>query len=84
MTRRTQLATDIALLIAAAQRDAEDREEFALEVAGICSHRNVLFTDWPEEKLAELSARINDSITLDTRLGTLEVAVRNAIQRTLA
>lgn len=81
---RTQLSTDIALLIAAAQRDAEDRELFALDVCGICSHRNVLFTDWPEGKLAELSARINDSITLDTRLGTLEVAVHNAIQRTLA
>lgn len=81
---RTQFATDIALLIAAAQRDAGDREDFALEVAGICSHRNVLFTGWPEEKLAELSARINDSITIDTRLGTLEVAVRNAIQRTLS
>ena len=81
---RTRLATDIALLIASAQRDAEDREEFALEVCGICSHRNALFTNWSEEKLAELSARINDSITLDTRLGTLEVAVRNAVQSTLA
>lgn len=81
---RTQLTTDIALLIAAAQRDAEGPEEFALDVCGICSPRNVLFTDWPDEKLAELSARINDSITTDTRLGTLEVAVRNAIQRTLA
>ena len=81
---RTQLATDIAQLIAAAQRDAEDREEFAIEVCGICSHRNALLTDWSEEKLAELSARINDSITIDTRLGTLEVAVRNALQRTLS
>ena len=81
---RTQLATDIALLIAAAQCNAEGREEFALEVCGICSHRNALFTNWSEEKLAELSARINDSITLDTRLGTLEVAVRNAVQSTLA
>ena len=81
---RSQLAIDIALLIAAAQRDAEDREDLVLAVAGICSHRNVLFTDWSEEKLAELSARINDSVTLDTRLGTLEVAVRNAIQRTIA
>lgn len=82
--RLTKLATDTALLIAAAQRDAEDREEFALDVCGICSHRNVLFTDWSEEKLAELSARINDSITIDTRLGTIEAAVQNAIQRTLA
>lgn len=81
---RTQLAINTSLLIAAAQRDAEDSEEFALDVCGICSHRNVLFTDWSEEKLAELSARINDSITIDTRLGTLEAAVQNAIQRTLA
>lgn len=81
---RTQLATDVSLLIAAAQRDAEDRGEFALQVCRVCSHRNVLFTDWSEEKLAELSARINDSITMDTRLGTLEVAVRNAIQHTLS
>lgn len=81
---RTQLAINTSLLIAAAQRDAEAHEDLALEVCGICSHRNVLFTDWPEEKLAELSARINDSITIDTRLGTLEVAVRNAIQRTLS
>lgn len=81
---RTQLATDIALLIAAAQREAEDREEFHLEVCRILSDRNSLLTDWPEEKLAELAARICDSITIDTRLGTLEVAVRNAIQHTLA
>ena len=81
---RTQFATDVSLLIAAAQRDAEDREEFSLEVCRICSYQNVLFTDWPEEKLAELSARINDSITIDTRLGTIEATVRNAIQRTLS
>lgn len=80
----TQLATDIALLTAAAQRDADDRELFALAVCGICSHQNVLFADWPDEKLAELSARINDSITIYTRLGTLEAAVLNALQRTLA
>lgn len=80
----SQLATDTALLIAAAQRDSEDTEKFALKVCGICSHLNALFTYWPEEKLAELAARINDSVTMDTRLGTLAVAVRNAIQHTLS